>query len=365
MKHKIALDNIIKKSRVHFYKPIQIAEILYKNRVENYYLSDLESYRNISKKWRDEISDILVGRKSTSSQKYQDSLFDDNEMPHNILIKLAEFNKYKSGMIEAYIYHNLNEKLKIIRKIYDYITTQSPKSFKIEELINFFDEDGLKKSIDKMYEIIVYALFSTLIKQLNLNVTVSINDCDLKLKNDFSTFLNTLVGLNSLENSKNFLASIYRIGVTNAADFGIDMICNFGTVIQVKHLCLNEKEINEIKNEINVDKVLIVCTKADSYNLLNYFNNDDLNKKIQGIVTIEDIKTWYNLCLNKHESIFSFELLNTLAKEFSVEFPVCTEIDNFLEERKYKSFLFDDWDDQKVKNDLNYYNESSIYQFYQ
>lgn len=30
---KAALDNVIKKSRVHLYKPIQVAEILYRDRV--------------------------------------------------------------------------------------------------------------------------------------------------------------------------------------------------------------------------------------------------------------------------------------------------------------------------------------------
>ena len=34
---------------------------------------------------------------------------------------------------------------------------------------------------------------------------------------------------------------IYRVGVTNAADRGLDMWANFGPVIQVKHLTLNEK----------------------------------------------------------------------------------------------------------------------------
>ncbi len=34
-KAKKALDSIIKKSRVHLYKPIQLAEILYNNRISN------------------------------------------------------------------------------------------------------------------------------------------------------------------------------------------------------------------------------------------------------------------------------------------------------------------------------------------
>ena len=47
---KNALDKIISKSRVHLYKPIQIAEILY--RIRNFGDIDplnLESYRNESK----------------------------------------------------------------------------------------------------------------------------------------------------------------------------------------------------------------------------------------------------------------------------------------------------------------------------
>lgn len=47
---KASLDKIIAKSRIHLYKPIQIAEILYRDRVhKDIDISDLESYRNPSK----------------------------------------------------------------------------------------------------------------------------------------------------------------------------------------------------------------------------------------------------------------------------------------------------------------------------
>ena len=45
-----ALDKIIQKSRIHFYKPIQIAEILYHDRVyHDVDLASLETYRTRSK----------------------------------------------------------------------------------------------------------------------------------------------------------------------------------------------------------------------------------------------------------------------------------------------------------------------------
>ena len=50
---KQALDKIISKGRLHLYKPIQIAEILYRDRTEgDINLSDLDTYRNASKRWR-------------------------------------------------------------------------------------------------------------------------------------------------------------------------------------------------------------------------------------------------------------------------------------------------------------------------
>ncbi|MFI3297964.1 MAG: HaeII family restriction endonuclease [bacterium] len=48
---KQSLDRIIEKARIHLYKPIQIAEILYRDRVyKDIKLTDLETYRNSSKK---------------------------------------------------------------------------------------------------------------------------------------------------------------------------------------------------------------------------------------------------------------------------------------------------------------------------
>jgi hypothetical protein len=55
---KQAIDKVIAKARVHLYKPIQIAEILHLDRTQTgieLELDNLETYRNVSKKWRDTI----------------------------------------------------------------------------------------------------------------------------------------------------------------------------------------------------------------------------------------------------------------------------------------------------------------------
>ena len=75
-KAKAALDRIIKISRVHLYKPIQIAEILHRDRVsQDIHLTDINTYRNTSKVWRNAITDRFVGRSSSSSAEYQEALF--------------------------------------------------------------------------------------------------------------------------------------------------------------------------------------------------------------------------------------------------------------------------------------------------
>jgi HaeII-like restriction endonuclease len=171
MQPKQALDAIIKKSRVHFYKPIQIAEILFHNRNEPVKFSvgtlrgDLESYRNSSKRWRDQITQRLIGRISTSSQKFQDNIFEANAMPPFLLAGLAEINLAHHGLVEAYIYKNLQNKLNTVYDVEKYIKSSTPESFELKKLLQFFiTKPGLKRSVDKMYEITVYALFATIVR---------------------------------------------------------------------------------------------------------------------------------------------------------------------------------------------------------
>ena len=86
---KKAVDKVIAKARVHLYKPIQIAEILHRDRTETgivLELDNLETYRTVSKKWRDIICNQFLGRSSTSSARYQDDIFNDNTFSIAFLI---------------------------------------------------------------------------------------------------------------------------------------------------------------------------------------------------------------------------------------------------------------------------------------
>lgn len=337
-KSKQALDSIVKKSRVHLYKPIQIAEILFRHRTDSRLdLTDLESYRNVSKKWRDTISMRLVGRVSTSSQKFQDNLFESNAMPPALLAELGEVNKVGNGLVEAYIYRALEKRLSSVYEVRKYIKESTAETFNLQKGIDLFEKNpGLKRSIDKMYEILVYALFTTIVRALRAQVTVEVLNEDQEILKDFEVFLQTVIGIDA-KNPKLILpAALYRVGVTNAADRGLDMWSNFGVAFQVKHLSLTEEVVEGIAENITADRIVIICLDSEKGVIESLLGQVGWESRIKGILTLKDLACWYELCLGKkYRDNLGKQLLKDVEREFDAEFPSSTELAPFMKERGY------------------------------
>jgi len=338
MKSKAALDKIINKSRVHLYKPVQIAEILYHYRKgDRIDLRDVESYRNVSKKWRDEVTKRLVGRISTSSQKFQDNLFEGNAIPPAALKELGEFNKRNNGIVEVYIYRRLQQRLAMVLSALEYIEKSGVNKFKLSEFLSrFIEEPGLKRSVDKVYEITVYALFNTLVRALKVEISTTIRNPDKQMLGDFSKFLKIVVGLGKDKTSVTLPAKLFRVGVTNAADRGIDMWGNFGPAVQVKHISLSEDLAEDVVENLTADKIIIVCLDGEDKVIKKITNQLPFSGRIQGIITLSDLEDWYKLCLSsKYRKKLGAQLLADMVREFDFEFPVSNEMEPFLKERRY------------------------------
>ena len=322
------------------YKPIQIAEILYQYRVKKKFdIADLESYRNASKKWRDDITKSLIGRVSTSSQKFQDNIFEPNAMPTNLLKELAEFNNKHGGIVENYIYNQLHLRLNMVFEAYKFLDSTTTKSFKLEEFISLFvHKPGLRRSIDKAYEIIVYALFSTIVRALNVEVSLQIKNIDESILNDFNGFVNLVLGLSANKKSISIPAKLFRVGVTNAADRGLDMWANFGPAVQVKHVSLSEELAEDVSENITADKIVIVCLDGEAELINKITKQLPFSDRIQGIITFSDLVNWYNLCFSKkYEQQLGKNLLVDLKREFSNEFPGTDKLEPFIKERGYNT----------------------------
>lgn len=344
---KAALDLVIRKSRVHLYKPIQIAEILHRHRMEkSWKLTDLQSYRNISKRWRDEVSLRLVGRRSTSSQKFQDNIFEANATPPALLAQLGEINKKGGGFVEAYIYRALETRLASVREVESYVKKATPDTFDLKKAVSLFQTvPGLRRSVDKMYEILVYALFATIVRALQAQITLEIGNKDEEILKDFARFIKMVLGIDAKQTKAVLPAALYRVGVTNAADRGLDMWANFGPAIQVKHLTLTAELVEDIADDITADRIIIVCLDAEREAIKTLLKQVGWSERIQDVITINDLDDWYKLCLSaKYRENLGSKLLQDLEREFVAEFPSSEEIGPFMAERGYdKMSLPPDW----------------------
>lgn len=336
---KAALDNVIKKSRVHLYKPIQVAEILYRDRVfKDINLLSLEDYRTKSKKWRDEVSIVLLGRVSTSSARFQDDLFNDNATPPAVLDVLGRENRRTNGAVEAYIYSKFDNKHEQLSNALAYCLDASVETFEVKKFIDsFWNEPGLKRSLDKIYEIIVYALFSTLVEAMNLEVEVTVKEDAYPLLKEFEDFTQKVMCLDCSTPQHIQEARVYRVGVTNAADRGLDMYSNWGPAIQIKHLSLDISLAESIVNSVSSDRIVIVCKDAEKDVIVSLLSQIGWRSHIQSIVTENDLIKWYEKALRgSYSEQLGEKLLYCLASEIAEEFPSVDYTPEIISKRHYE-----------------------------
>lgn len=343
---KAALDAVIKKSRVHLYKPIQIAEILYRDRVhKDINLLQLEDYRTKSKKWRDEVCSVLLGRVCTSSAKFQDDLFNDTAIPPILINELGKENRKTNGAVEAYIYNRFTNKHSQLADALDYCLNSSKKEFMVKQFIDsFWSEPGLKRSLDKIYEIIVYALFSTLVDAMELQVEVSIGEDKIELLNEFSDFAQKVMCIDGRNTSHIQEAKVYRVGVTNAADRGLDMYSNWGPAIQIKHLSLDVELAENIVDSVSSDRVVIVCKDAERDIIVSLLTQIGWRQHIQSIVTENNLISWYEKALRgKYSDQLGDELIFRLCNEIAREFPSVDSTPAIIRDRHYEKIADPFW----------------------
>ncbi|MEO5333966.1 MAG: HaeII family restriction endonuclease [Magnetococcus sp. YQC-5] len=338
---KTALDKVIDKGRVHLYKPIQIAEILYRDRIENdINLDDLSTYRTQSKKWRDIKCIEFLGRTSTSSSRYQDDVFNDNAIPPSVLSRLGEENRAKNGIVESYIYHKFAMRFSQMSVGLEYCLNNGKDKFKLADFLGlFWREPGLKRSIDKVYEIVVYALFSALVDVLEISIEVSMNIQKTGILDYFKEFSSKVIMLSADQPSFKTKARIHRVGVTNASDRGLDMWANFGLAIQIKHLSLTEELAERIVSSVSSDRIVIVCKDTEEKIIVSVLNQIGWKSKIQSVVTENELIQWYEKALRgQFSDLIGDNLLKILIDETQVEFPSTNSdvLKKFMDDRRYE-----------------------------
>ncbi len=343
---KERLDGIIAKARVDLYKPIQIAEVLRRSRLQD----DIEilntaSYQNPSMHWRDIVTKRLLKKICTSSARYQHDVWNPTAMPPEFLAILDAENNRTQGGVERYIYLRFNERQQTVSNVIALIENTSTQDFALSKLLEMFmTQAGIRRSIDKAYEIVVYSLFETVVSTLGTTIKVSVPASSREMLKEFSDLAQVLLGLKSGQNSWELPAHVYRVGVTNAADRGLDMWANFGPAIQVKHLTLNDKLAQTIIDQVESDNIVIVCRDVDAEVIKVVSKQISWGRRVRGIVRESELIEWYERCLHGKFAVqLANPLLERLLESFKSEFPQDNAIVDFLQERQYLSMTVDEF----------------------
>lgn len=328
------LNSLLKNARLQHYRPIRLAEILYKARVNDVDFSGIENFRVDSRKWRDEVTQRLTGDVSTSSIDYQDRFFDHIPLP--IIQKLHEINIERPGIVENYIYHYCKRDWGALFYLDSKLDKVEPEKFSMENFLRGFTSiEEVKRNIGKVYEIISYALLSTLVETLEAKISLSLENPNQELLEDFKDFTELFLGVKPSKTSFSTKATPYRFGRAYAADVGIDIQTNFGMAIQVKAVTLDEDIVEEAE-DIPAGQVVIVGKEGDMGLIKNIVKKLGLSDKVRGFATINDLKRWSNLCFLKYSEEMGEILLNKLRQEITTEFRQINEMGDFLEERGYR-----------------------------
>ena len=139
-------------------------------------------------------------------------------------------------------------------------------------------------------------------------------------------------------------ARVYRVGVTNAADRGLDMYSNWGPAIQIKHLALDEELAESIVTSIASDRIVIVCKEAEKGVIVSLLNQLGWRSRIQSIITEADLIAWYEKALRgKHADKLGDKLLESIRSELSAEFPAIEDIPDIIRNRHYENINDSNW----------------------
>ena len=202
----------------------------------------------------------------------------------------------------------------------------------------------MKRSLDKIYEIVVYALFSTLVDALNLQVEISVDEANFDILAEFSDFAKMVMCLDFSNPSYIQDAKDYPVGVTNAADRGLDMYSNWGPAIQIKHLSLDVELAKNIVDSVSSDKVVIVCKDAERDVIVSLLTQIGWRNHIQSIVTESNLICWYEKALRgKYAEQIGDELIIRLCGEIAEEFPSVDTIPDIIKNRHYEKVETDDF----------------------
>ena len=256
------------------------------------------------------------------------------------LTRLIEKSRKTNGGVEKYIYDQFRARLADLNFISNYASTTPPREFSLSCFFDVIEErPGLKRSVDKVYEIVVYSLFEPLIEAMEIDICISVKNPHNSIFTEFESFSKKIFGPDFPNFENNHPAKLFRVGITNAADGGLDMWGNFGLAIQIKHLTISEQVAENIVEGIRADRIVIVCKNAEEKVILSIISQLGWKGRIQAVITLDELNDWYDKAMRgEFSNLLGQRVKDTLIEQIGLEFPATSEspeVKSFFEDRGY------------------------------
>jgi type II restriction enzyme len=301
----------------------------------------VNNYRRKSYEWMREIIWKLHRKTTQLNSRYWDQLFDKEILPPELITELANFNSSTQGLVEVYIYALVHEKYRAFSELRTTLEQLPLDTFSLDTFLGFFEKNAkYRGSIDKAYEIAVYALFNAIVEELQATVTLSVDKIAKPILHEFEDFTRLVLGVDSEHCSIVKPARLFRVGTANANDAGLDMWANFGPAVQVKHLSLSPQDAVEICNAVRADQVIVVCKIGEEESIQYLFEQLGIAEKLRGIITKSDLKRWYSKCFQpQYRKTLGHKTILSIVEEMKLEFPlaIAESFELFYNERQYSN----------------------------
>ena len=304
------------------YKPIQIAEVLRHHRLgEITDLSDIESFRNRSIHWRNDVTTELMGKVSTSSARFQHDVWNESAMKSEYLVQLGAAN-LQDASIEKMIYRAISKKQEILIDFFFKLENVSTASG-LKKLFSLFDSDNLQTSRDRLFEILISSTFEALMEENEIFLSIR------GLNSTSNSF--ALAAVSKLVGSREIRLKMSRLGRTNSADAGVDVWSNFGVIVNIKHRLVDEQLLSTILEDTPNGELLIVCKAVTSKALSVTW--DPTNQRAVSILTLDQV--WSSVEDLELEQLNWDNFMSNFIQAFRREFPLVSSLVEFMNSRNY------------------------------
>ena len=208
-----------------------------------------------------------------------------------------------------------------------------PKEFSLRQFLDQCCQSQLQRVKERIYEIIACAIIATLTRFLDVQVITTVSAKRFQLVANDEILLAAVLGMPKGTPQKTVAGRLSRLGLTSAADGGVDIVSNFGFVAQVKHAALDARLLSKIYGAVQIEGMTVICRSVKFSS-----SSGSEGPNTFSVITEDDLVRWSDQIVRGDFGLGAADFLcERLTAGLRLEFPACDPVDfaAFMTERAY------------------------------